>query len=162
MSLKLYEIPAAIEAAVEIDPATGEITLDSQARIDALEMEREKKALHIACAVKSLESELQAVSEEEARLKARVRSLRARAEWYRTYLAQWLAAGESFRDGRVKVTVKESTATEIVDETAIPLEFVEVIPASEKVKRALILNVLRAGDTVPGARLITNKYIKLD
>ena len=84
----LYEIDAAILAAV--DQETGEI-LDTE-KLDALQMERERKLEGVALWIKDLKAEATAVKEEADKLTARKKALDNKIESIKTWLLrlQWM------------------------------------------------------------------------
>jgi len=61
-----------------------------------------------------------------------------------------------------KITVSESTATEIYDADKIPTEFKkEVVKTEIKISKMDIKKQLKAGEVVPGARLKINHKLKI-
>ena len=163
MGMTLYDIDAqiaALDGAAEddmlIDAETGELVSVSQA-LDALRMEREEKLENVACWVKNLSAEADAIREEENRLVKR----RKAAETKAANLKSWLLAAmtredgttDKLKTGRVVVSVKRNPPSTVVDdEEMLPWEYktVKQIVAQDK---AAIKAAILAGEEVPGAHL---------
>ena len=163
MGMTLYDIDAqiaALEDAAEddmlIDEETGELISVSQA-LDALRMEREAKLENVACWVKNLSAEADAIREEENRLMKR----RKAAETKAANLKSWLLAAmtredgttDKLKTGRVMVSVKKNPPSTVVDDEALlpwAYKTVKEIVAQDK---AAIKAAILAGEEVPGAHL---------
>ena len=162
MGMTLYDIDAqiaALEDAAEddmlIDAETGELISVSQA-LDALRMEREEKLENVACWVKNLSAEADAIREEENRLVKR----RKAAETKAANLKAWLLAAmtredgttDKLKTGRVMVSVKRNPPSTVVDDALLPSTYkvakITYQPNKEMIKRELL-----AGGEVPGAHL---------
>ena len=163
MGMTLYDIDAqiaALDGAAEddmlIDEETGELISVSQA-LDALRMEREEKLENVACWVKNLSAEADAIREEENRLIKR----RKAAETKAANLKAWLLAAmtredgttDKLKTGRVMVSVKRNPPSTVVDDEALlpwAYKTVKEIVAQDK---AAIKAAILAGEEVPGAHL---------
>lgn len=163
MGMTLYDIDAqiaALDGAAEddmlIDEETGELVSVSQA-LDALRMEREAKLENVACWVKNLSAEADAIREEEDRLFKR----RKAAETKAANLKSWLLAAmtredgttDKLKTGRVMVSVKKNPPSTVVDDEALlpwAYKTVKEIVAQDK---AAIKAAILAGEEVPGAHL---------
>ena len=162
MGMTLYDIDAqiaALEDAAEddmlIDDETGELISVSQA-LDALRMEREAKLENVACWVKNLSAEADAIREEENRLIKR----RKAAETKAANLKSWLLAAmtredgttDKLKTGRVMVSVKRNPPSTVVDEALLPSTY-KVAKITYQANKELIKRELLAGGEVPGAHL---------
>ena len=162
MGMTLYDIDAqiaALEDAAEddmlIDAETGELISVSQA-LDALRMEREAKLENVACWVKNLSAEADAIREEENRLIKR----RKAAETKAANLKSWLLAAmtredgttDKLKTGRVMVSVKRNPPSTVVDEALLPSTY-KVAKITYQPNKELIKRELLAGGEVPGAHL---------
>ena len=162
MGMTLYEIDAqiaALDGAAEddmlIDAETGELISVSQA-LDALRMERETKLENVACWVKNLSAEADAIREEENRLVKR----RKAAEMKAANLKSWLLAAmtredgttDKLKTGRVAISVKRNPPSTVVDDELLPSTYkvakITYQPNKEMIKRELL-----SGGEVPGAHL---------
>ena len=162
MGMTLYDIDAqiaALDGAAEddmlIDQETGELISVSQA-LDALRMEREAKLENVACWVKNLSAEADAISEEEKRLIKR----RKAAETKASNLKAWLLAAmtredgttDKIKTGRVMVSVKRNPPSTVVDDALLPSTY-KVAKITYQANKDLIKRELLAGGEVPGAHL---------
>lgn len=162
MGMTLYDIDAqiaALEDAAEddmlIDAETGELISVSQA-LDALRMEREAKLENVACWVKNLSAEADAIREEENRLIKR----RKAAETKAANLKAWLLAAmtredgttDKLKTGRVSISVKRNPPSTVVDDELLPSTY-KVAKITYQANKELIKRELLAGGEVPGAHL---------
>ena len=162
MGMTLYDIDtqiAALDGAAEddmlIDEETGELLSVAQA-LDALRMEREAKLENVACWVKNLSAEADAIREEENRLIKR----RKAAETKAANLKAWLLAAmtredgttDKLKTGRVMVSVKRNPPSTVVDDALLPSTY-KVAKITYQANKELIKRELLAGGEVPGAHL---------
>ena len=162
MGMTLYDIDAqiaALEDAAEddmlIDAETVELISVSQA-LDALRMEREAKLENVACWVKNLSAEADAIREEENRLIKR----RKAAETKAANLKAWLLAAmtredgttDKLKTGRVSISVKRNPPSTVVDDELLPSTY-KVAKITYQANKELIKRELLAGGEVPGAHL---------
>ena len=162
MGMTLYDIDAqiaALDGAAEddmlIDEETGELVSVAQA-LDALRMEREAKLENVACWVKNLSAEADAIREEENRLVKR----RKAAETKAANLKAWLLAAmtredgttDKLKTGRVSISVKRNPPSTVVDDALLPSTY-KVAKITYQANKELIKRELLAGGDVPGAHL---------
>ena len=162
MGMTHYDIDAqiaALEDAAEddmlIDAETGELISVSQA-LDALRMEREEKLENVACWVKNLCAEADAIREEENRLVKR----RKAAETKAANLKSWLLAAmtredgttDKLKTGRVMVSVKRNPPSTVVDDALLRSTY-KVAKITYQPNKELIKRELLSGGEVPGAHL---------
>lgn len=107
----IYEIDQEILAC--IDEETGEI-LDAK-RLDALQMAREKKLENVACWVKNLLADADAIKAERRQLEEREKAARNKAERLKQYLVENLR-GDKLNTARAVVSYRKSEQVRIVDE----------------------------------------------
>ena len=162
MGMTLYDIDAhiaALDGAAEddmlIDAETGELLSVAQA-LDALRMEREEKLENVACWVKNLCAEADAIREEENRLVKR----RKAAETKAANLKAWLLAAmtredgttDKIKTGRVAISVKRNPPSTVVDDELLPSTY-KVAKITYQPNKELIKRELLSGGEVPGAHL---------
>lgn len=162
MGMTLYDIDAqiaALDGAAEddmlIDAETGELISVSQA-LDALRMARDEKIENVACWVKNLSAEADAIREEESRLMKR----RKAAETKAANLKSWLLAAmtredgttDKLKTGRVVVSVKRNPPSTVVDDALLPSTY-KVAKITYQANKELNKRELLAGGEVPGAHL---------
>lgn len=160
--MTLYDIDARIAALSDaaeddmlIDDETGELISVAQA-LDALRMERVEKIENVACWVKNLSAEAEAIKEEETRLIKR----RKAAETKAANLKLWLISALTREDGttdrlktaRVAVSVKRNPPSTVVDDALLPNSY-KVAKITYLADKEMIKRELLAGGDVPGAHL---------
>lgn len=162
MGMTIYEIDARIAAlsnAAEddmlIDEETGELMTVSQA-LDSLRMEREEKIENVACWVKNLSAEADAIKEEEINLAKRRKAAETKAQNLKTWLIAALTREDGTTDriktARVAVSVKRNPPSTVVDDALLPSSY-KVAKITYQADKELIKRELLAGGEVPGAHL---------
>ena len=154
--MNLYEIEDAILECV--DPETGEV-VDIE-RLEALEMERDKKVSNIACWIKDLDAEENALAGEIQNLTKRKRADANKKEQLKNYLQGFLN-GAKYKDSRCSVSYRKSKSVEIddgLDVMAMPRELVKVTYEPSK---SLIKEAIEAGREITGCRLVEKENIQI-
>lgn len=154
--MNLYEIDA--EILKTFDEETGEI-LDSE-KLNDLQMARETKLTNIVHYIKNLEADAEILKKAEDDFKARRQSAEKKAESLTKYLEGYLA-GDTFEseDKTAKVTYRKSESVDVTDVFALPeflKKYADPTPDKTEIKR-----LLKAGQTVEGATLVTNMKIQI-
>lgn len=159
--MRLYEVNAALEELLnQQDPETGELTCDLE-QLDALMMERDEKLEGLALYCKNCDAEAKAIREEEKALAERRRSLENKAERAKGFLAEQLA-GEKFSTPKVAVSYRRSEQVEVSmaffteKSNERFLRFKD--PEADK---AAIKAALKAGETVPGAEIVSKMNMSI-
>jgi len=166
--MKLYELSDQLQQAMDlledqIDHETGEIIPgDYEAAEELLHETQEsfdRKALDVACAIKSFSAEADAINDEIKRLTQRKRSAENKARWLKCYLSNHIDAGPKYSDARANIGWRKSTAVE-VDEAQLP-EDEQYWRVKREVNRSAIADLLKQGQTVPGAELVVRENISI-
>ena len=136
--------------------------------LEAITASIEEKADNIACMLKGLEAEAQAIKAEEDRLKARRQAKERAYERIKAYLSEErLKANITAVDtARNKITFRKSESVQIVDEGAFLswalINNTELIKFGEpKPNVSVIKKALKDGATIQGAELRVNQNIQL-
>lgn len=154
--MTIYEIEAAILDTV--DQETGEIIdLD---RLNALEMERDKKIGNVACWIKDLKAEAEAIKAEKQALEKRQKAAENKAE----SLKQWLLFalnGEKFKDARCSISYRKSERVDFSDSFDL-----NTLPESMKKvtiepKKTEIKDYLKTGAAIEGVELVESSNIQI-
>lgn len=161
--MKLYEITEAIENfdyTKFIDEETGEF--DEQGfneAINSLEQEKESKIESIGLLIKNLKAEADAIASEVKSLQARKQQKDKQIEWWKNYLSINLN-GEKFETSKVSLSFRKSVAVNVIDEQAIPNEYItqEIV---SKVNKTEIKKALKNGIEINGAELVENQNIQI-
>lgn len=165
--MKLYEIADEIEVilAREVDHETGEISDETLAALEALEMDLENKALGVAAYKKGLLAEAEAVRVEAQKLAKRAVVLDRRADWFQRYLEAFVPKvekGSTYSDSRTVLTWKKNPPKAVVDdEKLLPKRFFEIVPRSLKLDKKSVLVALKAGASVRGARMVQESRLEV-
>jgi len=157
----LYEIDQEILDCVDME--TGEI-LDTE-RLDALQMERERKLEGVALWVKDLTAEANAVKEEADKLTARKRALDNKITGLKMWLLMALDGGK-LKTPRCNVYQMHSQRVSIQDEGDL-IDFLETLEEPGRFLRFLgpeirkdeVKKALKDGFVIPGAALETTESV---
>lgn len=161
----LYELAAeyraALEELLELD-WPDEVVRDT---LEGLRGDLETKATNVAAFVRNLEATAAAIHEAEEKMSTRRRAIEARAERIRAYLlAHMQACGITKIECPWFVIArrKNPPSVEIVDEAALPLAFLaQPPPPPPKPDKRAILEALKRGEDVPGARLAQGERVEM-
>ena len=152
--MTIYEIDQAIMECVDLE--TGEI-IDTE-QLDKLQMERDAKLENVACWIKDLKAEAEALKNEKQALAERQRVAENKAESLKKWLAYALQ-GEKFKTSKCAISFRKSEAVEVTDEGLNNLmkEHDELLTykAPEPNKTA-IKQALKDGLSVEGVQLVQN------
>ena len=151
----LYDIDQDILACVDLE--TGEI-LDTE-KLDALQMERERKLEGVALWIKDMKAEAAAVKEEADKLTARKKALENKMEGLKAWLLMALD-GEKLKTPRCNVYQTHNQRVAVADEAKL-ISFLQTLEEPEKflrfkdpeLKRDEIKKALKDGTIIPGAEL---------
>lgn len=146
--MNLYEINAQIMDS--IDTETGEV-LDFD-RLEALNMAKAEKIDNVACWVKDLEADVKAFEEQEKAFAERKAAAKKTIESLKGWLMEALE-GQKWSSTRAEVRFRRSKAVDVLDETAVPAQYMTVKTTSAPNKTA-IAAALKSGEEVAGCQLI--------
>lgn len=152
--MKLYEVCAELDSIIEhgevfVSVESGEVfTADA---LDALKMERDEKVDNCLMVMRQYEADSVAIDTEIKRLTALKKTYQSRAEWLKSYV-QGCLKGEKFKSDKFNVTYRNTKSANIVDWTLIPAEFYKD-RTDKDISKSKIMEVLKAGGSVPGAEL---------
>ena len=152
--MTIYEIDQAIMECVDLE--TGEI-IDTE-QLDKLQMERDAKLENVACWIKDLKAEAEALKNEKQALAERQRVAENKVESLKKWLAYALQ-GEKFKTPKCAISFRKSEAVEVTDEGLNNLmkEHDELLTykAPEPNKTA-IKQAIKDGLNVAGVQLVQN------
>ena len=152
--MTLYDINSAILACYTevVDPETGEISEEvfDQDLLEGLKIQLAEKVDNIACWIKNLAAEAEAMKAEEAKLAKRRKAAERKAESLKQYLA-YACAGQRFRGIRSDVQFRATTSVEVDDLEKLPEQFLKIKTTVEADKIGL-KKALQKG-AIPGAHL---------
>ena len=152
--MTIYEIDQAIMECVDLE--TGEI-IDTE-QLDKLQMERDTKLENVACWIKDLKAEAEALKAEKQALAERQKVAENKMESLKKWLAYALQ-GEKFKTPKCAISFRKSEAVEVTDEGLNNLmkEHDELLTykAPEPNKTA-IKQAIKDGLNVAGVQLVQN------
>ena len=141
-----------------IDEETGEI-IDID-RLNELEMERDTKISNVACWIKDLKAEAEAIKAEKQALEKRQKAAENKAESLKQWL-QTVLEGEKFKDARCSISYRK-TEKVVFDEgfcfSSLPGQFKKVTVEPKKTE---IKDYLKTGAELEGAQIVTSNSIQI-
>ena len=153
--MNLYEIEAEMLTCISED---GEV-IDLE-KLDALTMERNSKVSNIACWIKDLKAEAEAIKAEKQNLDKRQKVAENKAASLKEYLAGFLN-GEKYKDARVSISYRKSTAVQIAEDMDIKRLPEEYLKVTVEPSKTAIKEALTNGVAVEGCTLIENNNIQI-
>ena len=150
--MKLYEIDQAILNCIDLE--TGE-NIDTE-QLDKLTMEREAKLENVACWIKELKAEAEALKAEKIAFAKRQQVAENKMESLKKYLAYALD-GQAFKTVRVSVTFRKSQAVEIADIYKLDENYLRY--KEPEADKTAIKEAIKQGKTVAGATLVENTSV---
>lgn len=146
--MNLYEINSQILDC--IDQETGEV-MDID-RLEELNMAKAEKVDNIACWVKNLEADVAAFEAQEKAFSDRRAAAKRKIDSLKHYLTDALG-GQNFSSDRCAVSFRRSKAVCVLDEAAVPSEYMTEMTTRTPNKTA-IAALLKTGTAVPGCELV--------
>lgn len=152
--MRLYEIEQAMLECCDIE--TGEVI--DPAKLDALQMEREKKLEGIALWIKNLKADVDAYVAEMESFAVRRKAAERKIEGLTDYLYNALG-GEKFSTAKCAVTFRKSQGVKFDNEDAFRVWCVQnnrpdlLTIQQPKVSRTAVKALLKDGNELPGAEL---------
>jgi len=138
----------------EADPETGALPDDVWERLDALAAEGDARLVNLACALKELRAEAEAVKGEAKKLRDRATSLEATAGRIEAVLEERVGP-DGLNDPRVTARWRTSKAVEVtVDPKQLPELYQRVKIEADKVG---LRKALEAGAEIPGAEVVESR-----
>ena len=150
--MTIYEIDNAILECIDME--TGEI-IDID-KLNKLELERESKIEGVACWIKDLKAEAEALKNEKQALAERQKVAENKMESLKKYLAYALD-GKAFKTTRASVSFRKSQAVEIADIYKLDENYLRY--KEPEADKTAIKEALKAGKEVAGATLVENTSV---
>ena len=150
--MEIYKINQAILDC--IDAETGEI-IDAE-MLDKLQMEKSEKIENVACWIKDLKAEAEALKAEKMAFAERQRVAENKVESLKRYLAYALD-GQAFKSTRASVSFRTSESVEIDDIYAVDENYLRY--KEPEADKTAIKNAIKAGQEVAGATLVKSTSV---
>ena len=166
--MKLYEIDEELRNILDsmvIDEETGEILVDIDFdRIEELKLEKRKKIENLGLFYKELAHEIDAIKDEEKKLKERAASKQHKLDKLNEYLSYKLSSDPEYSSGfetsLVDMRFRKSKAVVIHNEDQIPKIYfrkkISLEPDKLKIKAAILAN-----KKVRGAEVVEKNNLKI-
>ncbi len=151
--MNIYDINRAIENCITEE---GEV-IDEQALTELL-MAKEEKIENVACWIKNLTAEAEAIKAEKERLAERQKKAEEKAESLKKWLA-FALEGEKFTTARVAISYRKSVSVQ-VDESLLDKKYMKEKVTYTPDKTAL-KKALQAGENIEGAYLEEKQNIQI-
>lgn len=154
--MRLFELAMQHKA---LQDTLESMDVDEQTINDTLEAASgplEEKLINAAMVLRNIQAEESAIAAEIERLQFKKDAKTVRAASLKRYMHESMkTAGISKLDTPLMtIAIKKNPPAVIVDdESAIPADYFEQIPASQRLSRKLIASAIKDGFTVPGAHL---------
>ena len=152
--MKLYEIDNAILECIDME--TGEV-IDID-KLNELQIERDAKVENVACWIKELKAEAEAIKKEKQILADRQRTAENKAESLKKWLAYALQ-GEKFKTAKCSVSFRNTESVEVTDEGLENLmkEHDELLTYKKpEPNKTAIKQAINDGLSVEGVQLVQN------
>lgn len=163
--MKLYEISDTYQqflSAVENGDIPEEAVLDT---LEGIQGEFNEKADNIACCIKNLKAEAEAIKAERDTLDERAKSKLSKAESLRNYLsvAMQNTGITKIETARNSLTFRRSSSLFIADENDFKQRHADLCKKEIKVTipRTEITKMIKAGEDITGAELRTNQNLQI-
>ena len=152
--MKLYEIDNAILDCIDLE--TGEV-IDTE-RLDALNMERDAKVENVACWIKDLRAENEAIKSEKQKLDSRRKVNENKIESLMGWL-NYALNGTKFKTGKCAISFRTSESVEVTEEGLEVLmeEHDELLTYKKpEPNKKAIKDAIKDGLSVAGVQLVQN------
>lgn len=161
-NMELYKIRETIKAMFDLADETGEISDETFTALGDLKLAEEEKLESIGLLIKNWTADREAIMNEEAALKMRKEILARKIDRLKKYVVTHMLETKQskFESPKVVLSLRESRAIEIVDETLIPDAYCEYDTVKKISKRA-IADAIKSGNEVAGAVIRINSNLQV-
>ena len=152
--MKLYEIDNAILECIDME--TGEV-IDID-KLNELQIERDAKVENVACWIKELKAEAEAIKKEKQILADRQKTAENKAESLKKWLAYALN-GQKFKTAKCSISFRNTESVEVTDEGLENLmkEHDELLTYKKpEPNKTAIKQAINDGLSVEGVQLVQN------
>lgn len=152
--MTLFQIDEQILGCLDLE--TGEI-IDTE-KLDQLQMARDTKIENIACWIKNLTADAEALKAQKQAFADRLKSAENKAESLKKYLASYLA-GQKFSTDKVAVSFRKTSSVNVTDMNLIPDDYLKF--AEPTADKTAIKKAIQDGIVVPGAEIAEGQSISI-
>lgn len=152
--MKLFEIDEEIMKCVDVE--TGEII--DEVKLQQLQMARDIKIENIACWIKNILSDAEALKAQKQVFADRQKAAENKAESLKRYLSKVLE-GQKFTTDKVAVSFRKTSSVNVTDITQLKEEYLKY--ADPTPDKTAIKNAIKAGKDVAGAEIVEGQSISI-
>lgn len=152
--MNLFEINEEIMKCV--DAESGEI-IDTE-KLEQLQMEETSKIENIACWIKNLLSDAEALKVQKQTFADRQKAVENKAESLKKYLSDYLA-GQKFSTDKVAISFRKTSSVNVTDMSALPEEYLKF--AEPTPDKTAIKNAITSGKKISGEEILENQSISI-
>lgn len=152
--MKLFEINEEIMKCVDVE--TGEII--DEVKLQQLQMARDIKIENIACWIKNILSDAEALKAQKQVFADRQKAAENKAESLKRYLSKVLE-GQKFTTDKVAVSFRKTSSVNVKDITQLKEEYLKY--ADPTPDKTAIKNAIKAGKDVAGAEIVEGQSISI-
>lgn len=152
--MNLFEINEEIMKCV--DAESGEI-IDVE-KLEQLKMEETSKIENIACWIKNLLSDAEALKVQKQAFVDRQKAKENKAESLKKYLSDHLA-GQKFSTDKVAISFRKTSSVNVTNMSALPEEYLKF--ADPTPDKTAIKNAIKSGKKIAGAEILENQSISI-
>lgn len=150
----LYEINEEIMNCVDME--TGEVI--DEGKLADLQIAFADKVEGVACWIKNLLSDANAIKEEERSLCARRKVCENKAESLKKYLSCALD-GQKFKTSKVSISYRKSESVQVSDASLLDADYLKY--AEPTVDKTKVKQALKAGVELQGVQLVESQNIQI-
>lgn len=152
--MNLFEIDEEIMKCVDME--TGEI-IDTE-RLEHLQMDRNTKIENIACWIKNLLSDAEALKSQKQTFAERQKAAENKAESLKRYLAIALNY-QKFSTDKVAVSFRKTSSVNVTDMSTLPEQYLKY--AAPTPDKTAIKNAIKSGEKIAGAEIVECQSISI-
>lgn len=152
--MNLFQIDEEIMKCVDME--TGEI-IDS-AKLDELQMDRDTKIENIACWIKNLLSDAEALKAQKQVFADRQKAAENKAESLKKYLFSYLD-GQKFTTDKVAISFRKTSSVDVINIGQIPAEYLKY--AEPTADKTAIKAAIKEGKKIAGAMIVEGQSISI-
>lgn len=152
--MNLFQIDEEILECLDLE--TGEI-IDTE-KLDQLQMARDTKIENIACWIKNLTADAEALKAQKQVFADRQKAAENKAESLKKYLASYLA-GQKFSTDKVAISFRKTSSVNVTDMSLIPEDYLKF--AEPTADKTAIKKAIQGGIVVPGAEIAEGQSISI-
>lgn len=152
--MNLFEIDE--EILKTVDTETGEI-IDIE-KLEQLQMDRDSKIENIACWIKNLNADAEALKAQKQAFADRQKAAENKAESLKKYLASYLD-GQKFTTDKVAISFRKTSSVDVINIGQIPAEYLKYSePTADK---TAIKAAIKEGKKIAGAMIVEGQSISI-